>query len=106
SGRAALDVEEANLAEVEQLFVKAGPHVHTAAMDIVGEVIDVIEPRAHRMWIARAQPFELVIIGRSLGTVAIDEIKHAAADPLDGGNVERLLRRRDIGRLRTKRERP
>src|SRR5436190_14691280 len=104
SGRAALDVEKADLAEVEQFFVEAGPHVHTAAMDVMGEMIDVIEPRARGMRIARAQPFELVIIGRALGAVAIDEIKHAAADAPDGGNIERLPRGRDIGRLRPERQ--
>ena len=39
-----------------------------------------------------AEPVELDGIGRTLGTVAIDEIEQAAADALDRGDVERLLR--------------
>src|SRR5262249_46456438 len=93
AGGAALDVEEADLAEIEQLGVEAGPHIHAPAMDVVGEVIDVIEARARRPGVAPAEPFELGIIGRALRAVAIDKIKYAAADPLDGGDVERLLLR-------------
>ena len=103
---AALDVEEADLVEVEQLFVEAGPDIHAAAMDVMGEVIDIEQPRTRGPRILRAQPFELEVIGRALGAVAVDEIEHAAADALDGGNVERLLRRRNIGRLRAERQRP
>ena len=72
-------------------------------MDVVGEVIDVIEPRAFRPRVAGAEPLELV--RRTLGAVAIDEIEQAAADTLDGGNVERLLRRRNVGRFRAERQR-
>src|SRR5690349_11793098 len=34
---AALDVKEADLAEVEQLCVEAGPYIHAPAMDVMGE---------------------------------------------------------------------
>ncbi len=40
-GSAALDVEEADLTKIEQLFVEAGPDIHAAAMDVVGEVIEI-----------------------------------------------------------------
>ena len=89
---AALDVEEADLAEVEQLFVEAGPDIHAAAMDVVGEMIEIEQAGADGTRIARAEPFELGIIGRALGAIAIDEIQQAAADALDRGNIERLLR--------------
>ena len=104
AGRPALDIEEADLPEIEQLFVEAGPHVHPAAMDVVGEVIEIKQPGALGPRIARAQPFELGIIGRALGAVAIDEIQQAAADALDGGHVERLLRRRNIRGLGAERQ--
>src|ERR1700676_3216113 len=93
AGGATLDVKEADLAEVEQFFVKAGPDIHAAAMDVVGEMVEIEQARARRLRILRAQPFELGVIGRTLGAIAIDEIEQAAADALDGGNVERLLRR-------------
>src|SRR6201999_4365715 len=57
AGGAALDVEKSDLAEVEQLCVKAGPDIHPPAMDVVGEMIDVIEPGAGRPWIAPTCPF-------------------------------------------------
>src|SRR3954462_4938446 len=106
AGRAAFDVEETDLAKIEQLFVEAGPHIHAAAMDVVGEGVDVIKPGPCGTRVPGAKPFELDVVGRSLGAVTIDEIEHTAADALDGGNIERLLRGRNISGLRTKRERP
>src|SRR3954471_19658179 len=106
AGRATFDVEETDLAKIEQLFVEAGPHIHAAAMDVVGEVVDVIKPGAGGTRVPGAKPFELDVVGRSLGAVTIDEIEHTAADALDGGNIERLLRGRNIGGLCTQRERP
>jgi hypothetical protein len=69
---------------------------------VVGEVIDIIQPRARRTHVFRAQPVELGVIGRTLGAVAVDEIEQTAADAFDGGNVERFLRRRNVGGLRAK----
>ena len=104
AGRTALDVEEADLAEIEQFFVEAGPNIHAAAMDVVGEVIEIEQPGAFRPRIFLAEPFELGIVGRALGAITIDEIQQAAADSLDRGHVERLLRE-DVGRLRAERQR-
>src|SRR6476659_4592436 len=59
AGGATLDVEEADLAEVEQLLVEARPHIHAAAMDVVGEVIEIEQAGADRLGIAGAQPLEL-----------------------------------------------
>src|SRR6266702_1365413 len=39
--RPSLDVEEADLAEVEQFFVESGPDIHAAAMDVMGEMIKI-----------------------------------------------------------------
>ena len=72
---AAFDVEEADLAEIEQLCVKASPDVHAAAMDVMGEVIEIEQARSRRLRILRVQPFELGLIGRSFGGIAIDEIQ-------------------------------
>jgi hypothetical protein len=102
--RAALDVEETDFAEVEKLFIKARPDIHAAAMDIVGEMIQIEEARASRTRIARSQPFEFDVIARTLGTVPVNQVEQAAADPLDGGHVERLLRRRNAGRLGAERD--
>src|SRR5438477_12475653 len=40
AGGAALDVEETDLAKVEQLCVETSPDIHAAAMNVVGEVVD------------------------------------------------------------------
>jgi len=64
-------------------------------MDVMGKVVEIEQSRAYRPRIARAKPFELGVIGRTLGAVAIDEIQEAAADTLDRGNVERFLRGRN-----------
>src|SRR4051794_12087163 len=104
-GGAAFDVEEANLTEVEQFFVKPGPDVHAAAMDVVGEMVEIKQPRAHRPWIPGAEPFEFAVVGGTVGAVTIDEIQQAAANALDRGNVERFLRGRNLRRLCAKRDR-
>ena len=44
----ALDVEIADLAEVEHALVEIGPGLHVAAMDVVGQMVDV----GQRSWIA------------------------------------------------------
>ena len=41
--------------------------------------------------IARTEPVEFGIIGRSLRAIAIDEIQETAADALDRGHIERPL---------------
>ena len=46
AGVLALDVEEADLAEVEQAGIEVEPLVHVAAIDVVGEVVEVIEADA------------------------------------------------------------
>ena len=102
---AALDIEKANLPEIEQPFVEAGPDIHAAAMDVVGEMIEIKQPGAFRPRISCAEPVELGVVGRALRAVAIDEIQQAAADALDRGDIERLLRRRNIGRLGAERQR-
>src|SRR6476469_10965051 len=61
--RAALDVEETDLAEVEQFCVEAGPDIHAAAMDVVGEMVEIEQTGTHRMRIAACEPLELGIIG-------------------------------------------
>src|SRR6202022_357336 len=62
AGSAALDIEKTNLPEVEQSFVEAGPDIHAAAMDIVGEVIEIEQPRAFRPRVCCAEPLELGVV--------------------------------------------
>jgi hypothetical protein len=46
AGELPLDVEVADLPEVEEPLVEAGPLVHAAAMHVVRQVVDVPEARA------------------------------------------------------------
>ena len=70
AGELAVDVEEVDLLEAEQLAVEGPPLVHVAAIDIVGQVVEIIEADAFRLRIALAQPVELGVVGRALLAVA------------------------------------
>src|SRR2546426_1125379 len=89
----ALDVEVADLAEIEQPLVELGPFLHTAPMDVVREVIDVAQagargsrriPAPERLD-ARQRP-EIHVVDRVavivLG-IAVDEVDERVADALD-----------------------
>ncbi len=105
AGRPALDVKEADLAEVEQLLIKAGPHIHPPAMHVVGQVVEIEQSGAFRVNVLQPEPVELGVVGRAFLAVTIHEIQQAAADTLDRGNIQRLLRRSDIRGLRAERQR-
>ena len=88
AGIFALDVEKANFAEVENPFVPIGPMRHPAAVDIVRQMVDFLEARAHgiaddagfvdKVDIVNRQRFGIVE-----RRVAIDQINECAADPFD-----------------------
>src|SRR5690606_39245193 len=71
AGQLALDIEEADLLEVEQLLIEARPHVHAPAVHIVGEMVDVIEADALRLLLGPGQRFE---IGHPVVALVGDEI--------------------------------
>ncbi len=73
-------------------------------MHVVGEVIEIEQAGTLGTRIPGTQPFELLVVGRALGAVTIDEIQQAAADALDGWHIERFLRGRNIRRLSAERE--
>src|SRR5579864_2228194 len=83
----ALDIEIADLAEVEEVFVELGPESHAAPMHIVRQVIDRDEPDTPGLGLGAGDGNEIDIVDRMV-TIAIDQIDQAAADPLDRGNVE------------------
>ena len=92
-GMRPLDVEIADLAETEERLVIARPLVHAAAMDIVGEMVDLEKPDALRRRIGAGQRQEIDVVDGAVA-IAVDEIDEAAADPLDRRNVE--LHRTDL----------
>src|SRR5262249_35068250 len=72
SGLLALDVEVADLAEVEQLLVEAGPEVHAPAPHVVREMVDAYQ--AGRL--ARRHGFlgtKIDIVDRALA-IQIDQV--------------------------------
>src|SRR5882757_952449 len=86
AGLLSLDAEVANFPEIKQLLVKAGPHIHIAALDVVREMIDANEP--HRWGGPRsAHGHEVDIVDGALA-VAIHEVDEAAADADDRRNVQ------------------
>src|ERR1700676_4899663 len=56
AGGAALDIEKPDLAEIEQFFVESSPDIHAAAMDVVGEMIEIEQPGALGAGIFGAEP--------------------------------------------------
>ena len=83
-----LDVEIADLAEVEEALVEAGPFVQATAIDVVRQVVDVIEADALRLRVGLAEPLEIDIVDRAFRAVAVDEIDLQAADSLDAQDLE------------------
>ena len=89
AGELALDVEEADLAEVEELAVEVEPGVHVAAMDVVGQVVEIVE--THAPGLGGGNPVELGVVG-VCAAILVGEIDQGAADPENGGQVEGLFR--------------
>ena len=93
-GELALDVEVADLAEIEEPLVELRPLVHPAAMHIVRQVIDVGEPDAFGLALDARQVLEVDVVDRAALAVAVDQIDQRIADALDGRDVE--LHRPDL----------
>ncbi len=89
----ALDVEIADLTEVEEVLVELGPKRHAALVHVVGEVIDAGESHALGRGVGAGQRHEIDVVDRVVA-VAVDQIEDAAADSLDRGDVE--LHRPDL----------
>src|SRR3712207_8025120 len=47
-------------------LVEPGPHVHPAAADVVGQVVEVVEAVALRPGVALPEPLELRVVGGAL----------------------------------------
>ena len=89
-GQLAFDVEVANFPEVADPLVEVGPDVHVAAMDVVGQVIDLVEPRIHlgHARLPVGVEDKIHVIDGALLAVAVDKGEGALADAVDGGDVE------------------
>src|SRR5471032_1406002 len=98
AGQLAFDVEIAHFAEVEHLLVEVGPFLHAAAMDVVGQVVDIGQAMADRIGLRARDGDEVHVVdadvadGALLAAVlalpAVDQVDQRIADALDGGDVQ------------------
>ena len=98
-GVLALDVEVADLAEVEQLLVEVRPVGHAAAVHVVGEVVDDLQARALGVAVHAFDELEVDVVDRRAFAEAVDQVQRRTADALDrrqaqfhrpGGNLDGL----------------
>lgn len=89
-GQLALDIEVADFAKVADPLVEIGPDIHVAALHVVGQVVNLIQPcihLGHARLPVRIED-EIHIIDGALVAVAVDKREGALADAVDGGDVE------------------
>ena len=86
-GRLALDVEMADLAEVEDAFVKCRPMRHAAAVHIMGQVIERVQADTVVIGRRACDRLEIDIIDFAFAGL-VDKVKVRPADAGDGGNVQ------------------
>src|SRR5690606_19979356 len=86
AGLGALDVEVADLAEVEQLLVVVRPLLHVAQEQVVGEVVDEGQAEAARVLLHAR---DRLVVGVDVVTAVVDQVEHAVADALDHREVDR-----------------
>ena len=90
AGLGALDVEIADLAEVEQALVIVRPLRHVALVEVVGQVVDEGQAEALGHQVHAGQVFVVRIMDGALGVVAVHQVQHAATDTLDHRRGHRL----------------
>ncbi|SOY73835.1 protein of unknown function (plasmid) [Cupriavidus taiwanensis] len=100
AGVLALDVEIADFAEIEQLFVEVGPVSHAATVDVVGQVVDQLEAVADRVAVDALDELEVDVIDRLAFLEAVDQVQRRAADALDRRQAQLHRAGRDLDGLR------
>ena len=90
AGQLALYVEVANFPEIADPLIEVRPDIHVATLDVVGQVIDLVEPRIHlgHARLPVGVKHEIHIIDGALVAVAVDKRQCALAYAIDGGNIE------------------
>ena len=101
----ALDVEVADLAEVEELLVEVAPEGHAPAIDVVRQVIDDLQAVAHRMSVDTFDELEVDVVDRPAFFEAVDQVQGRAPDAFDRGQPQLHRTGRHLQRLRTAFER-
>eukprot|EP01092_Planopodium_desertum_P006740 TRINITY_DN27644_c0_g1_i1.p1 TRINITY_DN27644_c0_g1~~TRINITY_DN27644_c0_g1_i1.p1 ORF type:complete len:612 (-),score=250.58 TRINITY_DN27644_c0_g1_i1:79-1914(-) len=93
AGLQALDVEVADLAEVEQALVVVRPLLHVAEVQVVGQVVDEGQAEALRAQLGAGDQLVVAIEDAAGIAVAVHQVQHAVADALDDRGVDRLALR-------------
>ena len=100
-----LDVEVADLAEVEQLLVEVRPERHAAAVDVVREVVHQLQAVACRVAVDALEELEVDVVDRLAVLEAVDEVERRAADALDRRQAQLHRAGRYFDRLRAELQR-
>src|SRR3546814_5570132 len=87
-GQLALDVEVADLAEIEEALVEGRPLLHAPAVDVVGQVVDDGEAGASRTLVGARQRLEGDVVDRDVVAVANPPWNERIAEDLGGGGVQ------------------
>src|SRR5690606_38288396 len=85
AGLGALDVEVADLAEVEQLLVVVRPLLHVAQEQVVGQVVDEGQAETLRVLLDAR---DRLVVGVDVVAAVVDQVEHAVADALDHREVD------------------
>src|SRR3546814_17709500 len=83
-GQLALDVEVADLAEIEEELVEGRPLLHAHAVDGVGQVVDAGEAGARRTAGGASQRLEVCAVDRPGGAVAIEPGSEGSTEGREG----------------------
>ena len=105
AGVFALDVEIANFSKVEQLLVEVRPIRHATAIDVVGQVVDELQARPHRMTLHAFDEIEVDVIDRRALTKPVDQVQRRTANALDCRQTQLHRARGDFNRLRAQLQR-
>ena len=100
AGVFALNIEVANLAEIEQLFIKPAPERHAAPVHVVRQVVNQRQAVAHRVAVYAVQKNKINVVDRLAFFKAVNQVQRRAADALDGGQVQLHRAGLDFNRLR------
>src|SRR3990167_9004198 len=88
TGVFALDVEVADLAEVEQLLVEVGPETHAAPVHVVREVVDQVQAVAHGAAVHAYDEFKVDVADGLAVFKPVDQIQRRTTNALDGGQAQ------------------
>ena len=84
----ALDVEVTDLAEVENLLVKAAPKRHAAFVNVVREVVDDLEAVTRWVAVHPFDEFKVDVVDALAVFKAVDQIQRRTANALDGRQAQ------------------